>query len=214
MALDHNRLIRDAARRHLAPLGIMQRGRSRTWIDDRGWWLITVEFQPSDSGRGTYLNVGGSWLWYPKDSNSFDLGYRVEGFRDLRGVDASQTCDELAQRAADEVRAFRMRIPDVEAAARELESAILPGWPNYHAAVAAALMGRIDQAHRRFEALEVENPTDVAWVQELRKRASFLKCLLQRPDAFLREITDSIQYTRRALRLPDWSGEFTIRSSG
>lgn len=120
MALDHNRLIRDAARRHLAPLGVTQRGRSRTWIDDRGWWLITVEFQPSGSGRGTYLNVGGSWLWYPKDSNSFDLGYRVQGFRDLSGVDASQTCDELAQRAAAEVRALRMRFPDVEAAAREL----------------------------------------------------------------------------------------------
>lgn len=95
-AIDHNRLIRDAAKRHLSLLGVQQRGRSRTWIDDRGWWLITVEFQPSSWSRGTYLNVGATWLWYFKNYLSFDLGYRIEGFRDLTGEDAQSACDNAA----------------------------------------------------------------------------------------------------------------------
>ena len=57
------RLIDEAARRHLRPLGLRQRGRSRLWFDDRGWSLITVEFQPG-RGLGTCLNVAATWLWY------------------------------------------------------------------------------------------------------------------------------------------------------
>jgi hypothetical protein len=41
----------------LTPLGLTQRGRSRLWLDDHGWWLIVVEFQPSAWSRGSHLNV-------------------------------------------------------------------------------------------------------------------------------------------------------------
>lgn len=34
----------------LAPLGVRRRSRSRTWLDDHGWWLGIVEFQPSAGG--------------------------------------------------------------------------------------------------------------------------------------------------------------------
>ena len=56
----------------------MQKGRSRVWRDDRGWWLGIVEFQPSGWTRGSYLNVGVNWLWTVKDWHSFDFGYRVD----------------------------------------------------------------------------------------------------------------------------------------
>src|SRR5213592_4672206 len=74
----HTKLINAAARETLRPLGLLQEGRSRTWLDDQAWWLGIVEFQPSNWTRGSYLNVGVNWLWNVKDWLSFDFGYRVD----------------------------------------------------------------------------------------------------------------------------------------
>jgi hypothetical protein len=72
----HTKLINAAARETFQPLGLVQKGRSRMWRDDRAWWLGIVEFQPSSWTRGSYLNVGVNWLWNVKDWHSFDFGYR------------------------------------------------------------------------------------------------------------------------------------------
>src|SRR5687767_4381931 len=74
----HSTLITAAAREILRPMGLFQKGRSRTWLDDQGWWVCVVEFQPSSWSRGSYLNVGCMWLWGVKDYISFDEGYRIE----------------------------------------------------------------------------------------------------------------------------------------
>jgi hypothetical protein len=58
------RLVIRAARQALQPMWLRQKGRSRTWLDDHGWWLTVVEFQPSGFDHGTYLNVGVNWLWW------------------------------------------------------------------------------------------------------------------------------------------------------
>ena len=74
----HSRLITAAAREVLRPLGLFQKGRSRTWLDDRGWWLGVVEFQPSSFSKGSYLNVGAMWLWHRTIKHiQFDVGHRV-----------------------------------------------------------------------------------------------------------------------------------------
>jgi hypothetical protein len=197
-------------------MGVLQRGRSRVWIDDRGWWLITVEFQPSDWARGTYLNVGASWLWYFKEYPSFDLGGRVEGCRELTGEDAEHACDEVARRAASEVEALRTRIPDIEAVAREQKVASAGDlWSLYNAAIAEALTGDVGDARRRLETLASPgaDDRDVAWVRNLRARASLLLSLLGNASAFSEEIRSTIEQTRRALRLPDWQGQLPVGRS-
>src|SRR5436309_1568598 len=75
----HTKLLTAAARSVLRPLGLQQRGRSRLWLDDHGWWVVVVEFQPSGWSIGSYLNVGAMWLWFEKDYISFDYGSRIEG---------------------------------------------------------------------------------------------------------------------------------------
>jgi len=71
MAADHNRDIAKAARAALGSIGCVRRGRSRTWLDDRGWWVGVIEFQPSSWSKGSYLNVGASFLWAAEDSSGF-----------------------------------------------------------------------------------------------------------------------------------------------
>src|ERR1044072_7492758 len=64
------RIITSAARESLKPLGLAQRGRSRLWIDDHGWWLGVVEFTPSRT-VGSGLHVGAMWLWQDVDHLAF-----------------------------------------------------------------------------------------------------------------------------------------------
>jgi hypothetical protein len=63
------------ARTVLEPLGVHQKGRSRTWIGNRGWWLVLEEFQPSRTGSDAYLNVGEQHLWIERDHLVFEELY-------------------------------------------------------------------------------------------------------------------------------------------
>ena len=70
----HSKIITKKAREMLLPLGVKQKGRSRLWIGDEKWYVILVEFQPSKARKGTYLDLGITWLWYPKPYFSYDVG--------------------------------------------------------------------------------------------------------------------------------------------
>jgi hypothetical protein len=39
----HTKLLNDAAEEILGGLGVVRMGRSRTWVDDRGWWLGVMQ---------------------------------------------------------------------------------------------------------------------------------------------------------------------------
>ena len=128
--LPHSKLIASAARDVFRPLGLVQRGRSRTWVDDRAWWLAVVEFQPSSWSRGSYLNVGVSWLWNAKEYLSFDYGHRVMDIGG-EGQYVEYQSDEqfrplalkLAEAAASEVQGYCAQFPDVATAAAVLAGA-------------------------------------------------------------------------------------------
>lgn len=60
---NHNTILKQAVRKVLKPEGLLQKGSSRVWIDDNGWFLTVVEFQGSWCDRGSYLNVGMQHLW-------------------------------------------------------------------------------------------------------------------------------------------------------
>ena len=59
----HAKIINAVAKKYLAPQGFFQKGRLRTWLQDNGWFLTVVEFQPSGFSKGTFLNVGMHFLW-------------------------------------------------------------------------------------------------------------------------------------------------------
>ena len=116
---DHNKIIKQAVNSILKPNGLFQKGSSRIWIDDNGWYLIVVEFQPSNWDNGTYLNVAVHFLWDEKDYLSFDYYVdnqnlpipRINGFKRFDGdVDKFwfeiQTLAEAAMKKVIEYRQF------------------------------------------------------------------------------------------------------------
>src|SRR5262249_5473480 len=139
----HSRLIASAARASLVPMGLFQKGHSRIWLDDRGWWLCVVEFQPSSWSRGSYLNVGCMWLWQVKQDISFDEGYRVESFTEFHDEEQFRSvAQHLARRAADEVESYRRKFPRIHDVCHYYFSNHPVGfWSNFNAAVACALGG-------------------------------------------------------------------------
>ena len=67
---NRNKIIKDVAKEILSPHGIFQKGQSRTWLDDNGWFITVIEYQPSHWATGTYLNVGMDILWEEHDRYS------------------------------------------------------------------------------------------------------------------------------------------------
>jgi hypothetical protein len=205
--LPHNRLIAQAAKEVLAPLGLGRQGRSRTWLDDHSWWLGVVEFQPSDWSRGTYLNVGAMWLWHrDKDYVYFDLSHRVDGGL-LRYDNDEQFLPEIRQlalRAAAEVERLRGRIRTFEDVARELTPSAVAhgGWAAWDAAMALGLAGETEAAAAMFARVIATDDDRDWWLAAKREAAELQKLLKSDVKAFRAEVNGWIADYREALRLP------------
>ncbi|HEY7643218.1 MAG TPA: hypothetical protein VH814_26045 [Steroidobacteraceae bacterium] len=213
-SIDHNRIIATAARSVLAPLGCRQQGRSRTWLDDHGWWVAVVEFRPSRWSKGSGLSVGACWLWHEQDHLSFDYSIAVHGsktspFQEFDGTRRFEAvATSLAQSARLQVIELRHRLQSVADASAVLEAeldSLSPIWSDYHAGVAAGLIGNVAHAAAHFRKIEKARH-DVSWVHELKGRTAELARLLSDREQFRREIESVIARTRERLELPKLAG--------
>jgi len=208
---EHSRLLTAAARSTLRPLGCVQKGRSRTWLDDHGWWVGVIEFQPSGWSRGSYLNVGACWLWEEKDFLSFDAGYRVAPFQPFTDTaEFTVAAQALAEQAAAEVLALRDRFPTPGQVGALMRRHPKPGIREHmHAGIAAGLAGAYDEA-RRHLALAAEESHTAPWVDVLKRNCAELTSRLQPGGGFEAEIAAIVTRTRRAVGLPEWRSSSLI----
>jgi hypothetical protein len=206
----HNRQIARAAREVLRPIGCFQKGRSRVWLDDHGWWVGVIEFQPSSWSKGSYLNVGACWLWTPKNFLSFDAGYRVDGFEEYKGdAQFENAASELADRAKTEVLALRERFPSFLAVAKWIVANGLRPidiWPHFHFGIACGLDGDVETAQAALQTIVSMQERDVDWVRELKGWAENLLLLIEDQAAFRAAVEANIAKARMLLKLPQWPG--------
>ncbi|WP_159394512.1 hypothetical protein [Streptomyces sp. NRRL S-495] len=209
-----SRLVTAAAREVLRPLGLQQRGRSRTWIDDHGWWLGIVEFQPGRND-GSYLNVGVMWLWQDRNHLAFDVGGREPGFeRFVNPTQFAHDAQSLARRAADLALENRARFIDLLSTTDFLTSQKpRPGyfWDNYHAGIAAGLTGEIAIARRRFDHVLAEDAF-APWMIRAQESARQLHGLAGDPEAFRNWATAATTSCRQQLKLQTWEAATTSGS--
>lgn len=199
------RLVTAAARQHLRPLGLRQRGRSRLWLDDHGWWLGVVDFFSPQWSQGSGLTVGVMWLWQDVGHVTFNVHERVEGSQEFRHEEQfAGVMDQLAHDAEERVGEFRNRFADLDAVARALLSQPVRGdlWGNFHAGVAAALVGRASEARERFSAVLAHDPfTD--WIQECQQTAQYLLGAAEDAAAVRAWARDAVISCRAKLALGD-----------
>lgn len=201
-------IIQGVAKEVLGPLGLRRKGRSRSWLDDRGWWLGNVEFQPSSGSQGSYLNVGVMWLWQELPYFVYNVGYRVHEFEPYKDPEQFQeVATELARMAADEVSRYRVTFASPTACA-EYYANVRDVAPNsfLDAGIAHGLVGRAREAKSWFDA-HLAIADDREFVIEEKRRVDELRNLLDNQPEFERRIRVSIVKTRDLLRLPalaDW----------
>lgn len=204
----HQRIIQQVARATLGPAGLRQRGRSRCWLDDRSWYAILVEFQPSSFTRGSYLNVGVNWFWEPREFWAFDLPWPDQYENGLVEYhdDAAFKADfsRMAGRAltyVTEIRAVLTNPKDAFALMSRDYLAENNCWPAYHFGIAAALCRKIEIARGCLaRVIASDHPFD--WVRQRRDVAVSLLDRLDDQEAFVRFINERIALGRKMKGLP------------
>lgn len=207
----HQRILSRLPTDHLRPAGLVRRGRSRTWLDDHGWWVGVVALEPSGFSPGTHLRVGVTWP------------FTLEADPDLALDDARQVgpfvphepddrfaaaVERLLVAGLEEVYRRRHLLATPGAAAEHLATrADHGGWPAWDAACLHGLGGDTGRAARLFEAV-ASSDDDRAWWLPVRERAAAWRALVESdPVAFRGELGDVVRASRSGLGLaPDHPG--------
>ena len=122
------------------------------WIDDHGWWLVNVEFQPSSWRIGSYLNIGEQHLWCERDHFVFERHERPAGgttFIEFTGNEAAfeEAMTGLAKRVAAAVLARRQEHREGHEALRFVAATA----DDFNAGVALGLLGDAGAAEARLD---------------------------------------------------------------
>ncbi|MFK4123701.1 hypothetical protein [Streptomyces longwoodensis] len=197
------RIITSAARESLKPLGLVQRGRSRLWIDDHAWWLGVVEFSsPRTAGSG--LHVGAMWLWHDVDHLAFHVDAVRVGSESFRTEDQFMPLAlELSRQAAANVTALREQFPALPDVARYLASRpVRQGflWDGFDAGIAAALAGDADTARDHFERVLREDPL-APWMVDAQEKTRELHAFAADRDAVTAWVARAVRSCRSKLGL-------------
>ena len=196
------KIVNEVARATLGPLGLVQRGRSRVWFDDHGWWITVVAFDSSGFGQGSYLHVAPDFLWNDRAYFSYNHGRRLAGFIPLDEPSQFRAeIERVSRLAVERVLEYRRDFPDISSWAKALTGPPR-SWELFDSAIANALAGNESRARQVLTALRDEDlKDDVEWVRERGTRAAELLRLLDDRAEFVDEIARSVDRFRDALRL-------------
>jgi hypothetical protein len=198
----HNKIIAAEAKAGLGPIGCMRLGRSRLWLDDHGWWVGIVEFQPSAWTRGSYLNVATSWLWHEDNPLAFSESWGDRPFYEYESdVQFTAAMRTLVAQARDEILRMRDRFASLELVASYLGTRDIGNiWCNYHAAIAFGLVGDAKMSAERFDAV-LAAKHDVEWVATLKEKVRELIPLIGSSKEFRTTVSSMVARARVKARL-------------
>ena len=201
--IDHNKLLKKIAKERLKPYGIFQQGQSRIFLHDRGWFTIVIEFQPSSWSKGTYLNIGVDFNFYPRNYFAFGYGYREKGFEEFKDEEQfNKLVNELCELTIKRVQELDEKFTDVWSALKtsDKEKASDP-WRIYEVAVLNILTSNLDKARKlllQVSKCKCEND----WEIERKKVADELLDWLNERPRDLDKIENLINITRQLKKLP------------
>lgn len=119
IAIDpHNQIIKKLCKDILLPIGVFQKGNSKIYIDDNGYFFTVIEFQPSAYAKGTHLNIALHFLWNEREYIAFDFPFdsRVKNFIEYQNDEQfTREVTKYVQEAAEQVLFYR-KLQDIETA--------------------------------------------------------------------------------------------------
>jgi hypothetical protein len=206
---ERTRILREAGREIFAPLGVRQIGSGRHWVNDHGWWIVNVEFQPSGFAKGTYLNVGAQWLWRPFPSFAFEYGdpIRVRFMTQKKPQDFApfESKGQFDVDVRNLARVGAVEIMKLDETFRTVESS-LRAWRRgrdhlaYHLAVASGLTNRPREARDYFRLARLKDP-EHDWQRAANVLMEELNELVADQQAFRARISEIVHTEREVLKL-------------
>jgi len=202
--IDHNKLLKKIAKERLKPCGIFQHGQSRTFLYDKGWFTIVIEFQSSSYSKGTYLNIGVDFNFYPRDYFAFGYGYRETGFIEFRDEEQfAKLVNDLCELAIKRVEELNLKFIDIwtalKTADKEKEKDI---WRIYEVAVLNALTSNFDKAIKLLKQVS-KTKCEHDWEIERKEMVDKLLGWIQESPKSLDKIKNVISETRQLKKLPE-----------
>ncbi len=205
---EHSKIINTIAKKKFKSLGIKQKGQSRIWLDDRGWFTTIIEFQPFRGSQGTTLNIGVNFHWYKKEYFSFDIGYRQNvPFIEYNQNDDkfSQEVEKFCEMAITKILEYREFLKDIYTAKSLILNHIFTSeefWGNYHKGTICGLTNDFDKLNKYYQKL-LKETYPVEWVNELKREVERLRSKIQSQEQFTEEIIGTIKRTRTLKKLPE-----------
>lgn len=199
----YQKIINKTTREVLRPAGLDQKGTSRLWYLDCGWYACFAEFQPFSNRQGTTLNFGISWLWYPQEHWTFDVFNRVGEFFEYDEDESFRSCIlALSNQAVEYCTQTQAAIKTPADAYVFVENhKKKTDWHAFNLAILAGLDDKADVARSLFDAAFVDQ-AKVAWQIERNEVIETLKSELTDRQAFERCINARIIEARTMLKLP------------
>lgn len=213
---EHSKIIIKVAKQIFKPHGLEQKGQSRTWYDDQGFYTTVIEFQPHKWNHGAFLNVGINFHWYVQEYISFDIGYRETGFEKFETAkEFTSRIEYMVRLALDKALSYRQQLIDLNAAkktilAHDFTSDTL--WGNYHKGIICGLTNDTDRLHAHFDAL-LSVDHDAEWANELKSKVRQLKGIASDYPKFKSEIISTILESRNLKKLNTMEIELLNTSS-
>jgi hypothetical protein len=205
----HSKIINRIAKEKFKPFGIKQKGQSRIWLDDNGWYTTIIEFQPYRGEKGTTLNVGINFHWYKHDYFSFDIGSRQDvdfvTFDENNIESFEKNICEFCDLCLKIVIENRTKYESVYSAKEYILNHNFTSdefWGNYSKGIISGLTNNFDAMNKYFDKLLNRNH-NVKWVDELKDFTNHLKSKCLNQEVFTNEILKVITETRKSKKLPE-----------
>lgn len=200
---DHNKLIKKIAKERLLPFGIIQEGKSRTFLYDNGWWTIVIEFQSSSYSKGSYLNIGLDFNFYPREYFAFSYGHRESGY--IEAIDELQfekAINNYCDLAIKKVEELKLKFIDIKAAIKTVKNKAKKNdsWNNYELGILYGLDGRLNDAKKLLN--KVKNEKCVHDFEfDRQKHVTDILHWIDSRGLFIINIKDTINKARRMKKL-------------
>lgn len=200
--IDHNKLLKKIAKDRLKLYGIVQKGQSRSFHCDKGWITFMIEFQPSSWSKGSYLNVGLDFHFYPREHFAYSYVNRVSDF--IEFTDEEQfvkAVNELCDKAIKHFQLLERKFKDIWTAIETIEKEKEKSYYAFDLAILYALTGNYEQALPKLIQMR-EAECEFDWHFERRKVViDLIEWIESDPATFLEKFKNQINETRKLKKL-------------
>ncbi len=201
-SIDHNKLLKKIAKERLKDYRITQKGQSRVFLQDNGWYSIMIEFQPSSWSKGTYLNIGVDFNFFPREHSAFEYESRQKNFIEFSNQEQfEQIVYDLCNFTIEKVEELNSKFKNFSLALKALDSISLDNeWNLYNVAILNAVNGYFEHSKQQFGKI-MASRAKFDWQAKRQEQVEKLIDSLNNTEDFKRKFIELISETREMKKL-------------